>query len=101
MLIDVVKVAPYPDFTLELEYANGERRQFDTTPLLTLLNCTTLATWSLFRWARVEYGTVVWPGDIDIAPETLYECSKPIVGELGESAMGSHSQSVDTNQENA
>ena len=61
MLIDVVKVAPYPDFTLELEYANGERRQFDTTPLLTLRPWTTLATWSLFRWARVEYGTVVWP----------------------------------------
>jgi hypothetical protein len=26
--------------------------------------------------ARVEYGTVVWPGNIDIAPETLYDRSE-------------------------
>jgi hypothetical protein len=25
----------------------------------------------LFREVRVEYGTLVWPGGIDIAPETL------------------------------
>lgn len=28
-----------------------------------------------FFLARVDYGTVTWPGDIDIAPETLYEQS--------------------------
>ncbi|MBS4096015.1 MAG: DUF2442 domain-containing protein [Sulfuricella sp.] len=26
-----------------------------------------------FSLARVDYGTVTWPGDIDIAPEALYE----------------------------
>ena len=29
--------------------------------------------------ARVEYGTVVWTEDIDIAPEHLYECSEQIL----------------------
>ena len=29
----------------------------------------------LFMRATVEYGTVVWPGNIDIAPETLLEHS--------------------------
>jgi hypothetical protein len=24
-----------------------------------------------FRHVRVDYGTLVWPGDVDIAPETL------------------------------
>jgi hypothetical protein len=31
----------------------------------------------LFTMARVDYGTVVWPGNIDIAPETLYDRSRP------------------------
>jgi hypothetical protein len=26
---------------------------------------------ALFRRVRVDYGTLVWPGDVDIAPETL------------------------------
>jgi len=25
----------------------------------------------LFRRVRVDYGTLAWPGDVDIAPETL------------------------------
>ncbi|MBF0427855.1 MAG: DUF2442 domain-containing protein, partial [Magnetococcales bacterium] len=28
-----------------------------------------------FYGAHVDYGTVVWPGNIDIAPETLYDRS--------------------------
>jgi hypothetical protein len=30
----------------------------------------------LFTKASVDYGTVVWPGNIDIAPETLYDRSR-------------------------
>jgi hypothetical protein len=32
---------------------------------------------SLFNLAKVDYGTVVWPVNIDIAPETLYDRSIP------------------------
>jgi hypothetical protein len=84
MLIDVMSVVPHPDFTLELEYANGERRRFDATQLLAVRPWTALAVWPLFRRVRVEHGTVTWPGDLDIAPETLYDCSKPIESELKE-----------------
>lgn len=78
MLVNVVEVTPHPDFTLELEYANGEKRCFDAKPLLALKPWIVLTSWTLFRRARVQYGTVTWPGDLDIAPETLYDCSVPV-----------------------
>lgn len=37
-----------------------------------------LARCGFFEFAHVDYGTVVWPGEIDVAPETLYEGSVPV-----------------------
>jgi hypothetical protein len=31
-----------------------------------------------FLCARVDCGTVVWNDEIDIAPEYLYECGRPV-----------------------
>lgn len=77
MLIDVVKVIPRADFQLDLIYANGEQRRFDMRPLLAIKPWNRIAAPETFRLARAEYGTVVWPGEIDIAPETLYDDSVP------------------------
>jgi len=78
MLIDVVCVKPRPDLQLDLEFKNGERRRFDMRPLLKLKPWNRIAKLPLFIRARVDYGTVVWPGEIDIAPETLYDDSTPM-----------------------
>jgi len=78
MLIDVVSVKPRLDFQLDLEFKNGERRRFDMRPLLELKPWNRIAKLPLFECARVDYGTVVWPGEIDIAPETLYDYSTPL-----------------------
>lgn len=78
MLIDVVSVHTCPEFQLEIEFQNGERRQFDMRPLLAMKPWNRVSTPALFARARVEYGTVVWPGEIDIAPETLYDDSVPL-----------------------
>ena len=75
MTLDVTSVQATDDFQLDIHFKNGERRRFDMRPLLQLKPWNRIATPQLFMRARVEYGTVVWPGEIDIAPETLYEDS--------------------------
>lgn len=76
-LLDVVRVEPQPDYKLFLEFENGEKRVFDMAPLMDKKPFVQLKGSPLFTRARVDYGTVVWPGDIDIAPETLYDRSIP------------------------
>lgn len=76
-LLDVVKVEARPDYTLFLEFENGEKRVFDMSPYLDKKPFVQLKGSPLFAKASVDYGTVVWPGNIDIAPETLYDRSRP------------------------
>jgi hypothetical protein len=78
MLLDVTAVEARPDFLLDLEFENGERRRFDMSPYLHYPIFRRLENPGFFSLARAEHGTVVWPGDIDIAPETLYELSVPV-----------------------
>ena len=78
VLLDIVSVEGKPDFSLLLEFENGERRIFDMRPYLERKPFTRLSQLPLFLKATVESGTVAWPGGIDIAPETLYLRSVPI-----------------------
>jgi len=78
MLLDVMNVKTTPDFQLELDFQNGEQRRFDMRPLLTMRPWNRIATAQLFHCAAVAYGTVIWLGEIDISPETLYDDSVPL-----------------------
>lgn len=78
MLIDVVSVSARPDFVLDLQYENGERRRFDFKPLMAIKPWNRVATPSMFSRVKAAHGTVSWPGEIDIAPETLYADSFPL-----------------------
>lgn len=78
LLLDINKVQPLPDFSLLLEFEHGESRTFDMKPLLDIKPFDRLKDPLLFSSAHVDYGTVVWPGNIDIAPETLYLESIPV-----------------------
>lgn len=78
MLLDVVKVKVQHDFALFLEFDNGEHRFFDMKPIMDEKPWVQLRTGNRFQAAFVDNGTVTWPGNIDIDPETLYELSTPI-----------------------
>ena len=76
-LLDVIKVEVKPDYILRLEFENGEKRVFDMSSYMDKRPFVRLKDSPLFALAKVDYGTVVWPGNIDIAPETLYDRSSP------------------------
>jgi hypothetical protein len=69
--MEIVAVKPLPSFELDLTYDDGTHRRFDMKPLLSLKPWNNVSALPLFMQAKVAYGTVVWPGEIDIAPETL------------------------------
>ena len=76
-MIRVSSVVAETDFHLALMFSNGEKRRFDMRPYLHFPVYLRLENPGYFALAQVDYGTVVWPGEIDIAPETLYQLSIP------------------------
>ena len=70
--IEVCTVEIGTGYLLNLTFNNGERRCFDMQPFLHYPVFRRLQNPGFFALARVDYGTVTWPGEIDIAPETLY-----------------------------
>ncbi|MBI5788675.1 MAG: DUF2442 domain-containing protein [Candidatus Schekmanbacteria bacterium] len=77
-LLDVISVKTRDDYTMELGFENGETRIFDMKQYLDKKPFVKLLNSPLFFKASVRYGTVVWPGNIDIAPETLWARSRRI-----------------------
>ena len=78
MLLDVIQVQVQPEYTLFLEFENGEWRTFNMSIYIDEKPWIRLKSSNAFQNAFVENGTVAWPGNIDIDPETLYECSVPL-----------------------
>jgi hypothetical protein len=76
-LIDVIHVVPLQNYQLELTFANHEVKVFDMTAYLHKKPFNKLIEQNRFMTAHVDYGTVVWDGNIDISPETLYDRSEP------------------------
>ena len=66
------------EYQLEVTFKNGERRLFDAAPFLNRGIFGRLKDTSLFNQAYVAYDTVCWPGELDIAPETIYHRSIPM-----------------------
>lgn len=71
----VIRVIPHDDFQLELWFNTGEHRLFNARPYLEKGVFKSLQDINRFKQAFVSLDTVCWPGNLDIAPETLYDCS--------------------------
>ena len=55
-----------------MEFTNGENGIYDCLPILDFGVFKELKDLSYFMQAQVLDGTVVWPHDQDICPDTLY-----------------------------
>ena len=65
-------------YRLRIVFDNGEVRLYDCRPLLDFGVFRELRDVGYFRRVRAAYGTVVWPHEQDICPDTLYEDSEPV-----------------------
>jgi len=68
----VKQVRASSDYKLYIEFTNGERGTYDCTHLLDFGVFKELKNKNYFRKVRAWDGTVAWPHEQDICPDTLY-----------------------------
>jgi len=68
----ISEVTPTNDYKLVLLFTNGERRLYDCFGLLNFGVFKELKDVAYFKQVNVLDGTVVWPHEQDICPDTLY-----------------------------
>ena len=78
MLLDVIAVKATSDYQLIVTFEDDQQRHFDMEPYINQPPWNRLQEEQIFTQAHVQNGTVVWPGNIDIDPETLYEYSRSV-----------------------
>ncbi len=71
----VKNVKPEQDYTLLITFNNGEHKLFDVKPYLSKGLFASLKDNNLFRRVKPFNGSILWPGDLDLCPDTLYEDS--------------------------
>jgi len=69
----VTQVQPLKDYVLKIAFSTGEVKLFDVKPYLNKGLFTKLQDENYFNQAYVDYETICWPGNLDIAPETLFD----------------------------
>lgn len=78
MLPRVKQVEPKPGYRLEVVFTNGEVGVYDCEPLLDFGVFVELRDEQYFQQVRVVNGTVAWPHEQDICPDTLYLDSRKL-----------------------
>lgn len=74
-------VRPLAEYKMWVRFNTGEAKVFDFSKLLDSPAFSPLKDRSVFASVYIDYGVPVWNGgDIDIAPEYLYENSESVGG---------------------
>ena len=74
----LIKVTPQKPYILEIEFNNGEKRELDVSNYMNSIYFSELRDWNYFLKVKIVNGTVSWPNEQDIAPETVYLSSNPL-----------------------
>ena len=72
----VVEIHTLPGYRFSVKFVDGTTGEIDMSRLVMSDSAGIFAQLRdpvLFAKAYVEYGTVVWPGEIDLAPDTMYD----------------------------
>lgn len=72
-LHDIVSANPLEGYKVAVVFDTGERGVFDCTRYLDKPYWRKLNDIAFFNRVRVDYGTLVWPEDVDIGPEDVWE----------------------------
>jgi hypothetical protein len=71
-LVRIKEAVPLEDLRLRLTLTDGRTLERDVGPLLVGPVFENIRQDpALFRQVRVEHGTVVWPGEVDLCPDVL------------------------------
>ena len=68
----VIAVKANDDFSLDLKFNDGSVKRFDVKPYLERGVFKELNDLNYFKKVLIAFGTVRWPNEQDISPETLY-----------------------------
>ena len=72
----VAEVHAFPGYRLSVKFMDGTSGEIDMSRLVMSDSAGIFAQLrdpALFTQVYVQYGAVVWPGEIDLAPDSMYD----------------------------
>jgi hypothetical protein len=74
----VISAQCQDDYRVTVTFSNNEQRIIDISPYLSFGVFGKLKDINLFQQVRVAFGTIEWPGGVDLDPEFVWQKSIPL-----------------------
>lgn len=72
-----IAVQPLENYELLVTFQNGEKKIFDTKPMLSLPLYESLKNIAFFNTAKADGMCIYWNNDVDLCPDRVYNDSRP------------------------